>query len=241
MSEPVDTEALPCGCTVAKPVCERHRRLYEYAKAFRNHDRTATSALPDLVLQPTFATWWSEFDTFRKVLLALLVIGVPLTVLVLGTDPLVALALFCLLTATVAAFLPTVPNRRLVLEPRTRTVRYRNWRRKTVALRVDADMRAAAFLHVDVGVTTPAINVVLWTSRAVARLDQRLWGLRQLEDLVFVLGVPVGGIAGEKDIEAMFPGTLPPISRHPVAFGLGLVGLVFVVLIAGGVVLQLAG
>ena len=227
-------DVLPCGCG-SVPVCEHHLRLGEYATAFRG-DPPVASDLPDLVLQASFTTWLSEVDRFRKTLFVVLVIGFPLVVSIVGRNVLFGVAVFSMFAVPIAVLLLTIPNNRLILDPRAKAVTFRNWRRKSVVLQVDDQMRAAAFQYLDVGVTQSAITVVLWRPDGIARMDQRAWGYGQLEDLIVVLGVPVGGIAGDEDIEAAFPGSLSPLAKHPARSAFGIVTVGVVVFIAAAAV-----
>jgi hypothetical protein len=237
MPDETTTDVLPCGCGDTL-VCERHRRLAEYATAFRG-DRASPSQLPDLVLQASFKTWFSEVDRFRKVLFLVFVIVAPVVTSIVGRNVLFGMVVFLLFAVPISVLLLTIPNNRLVLDPRAKKVTFRNWRRKSVVLPVDDQMRAAAFQYLDIGVTQSAITVVLWTPTGVARMDQRAWGYSQLEDLVVVLGVSVGGLAGDKEIEAAFPGTLPTLAKHPVASAFGVVAFIAVLVVAAAIIVSL--
>lgn len=230
---PDAAERLECGCLPTQPVCAHHRRLVEYARAF--DPSSEPSHLPDLVLRPTLRTWLSEFDTFRTVLLALLVVGVPILTVTAGATVRFALGELAVFLTPIALFLLTFPNRRITLDPRARTVHVRDWRRKTTHLVVDGSMRAKGFRYVELPVTAQAVNVVLWTPDAAVRLDQRIWGLDQLDDLVLVLGVPVGGAYSDQDVEEMFPGTTPLIARRPKTFAAVILVSVLVAVIGFGV------
>lgn len=225
-----------CACTADELVCAHHLNLLAYKQAFA---RGSAGGLPVMVLRPTLRTFWSEFDNWRKFYLAVLVIGPPAGALFGGGDVGLALLIAAALLGLCALVLLFVLVQRVTLDPANRVVRYRNWRGKTVTLKVDDQMRAAAFRYIGVGVTAFAANLVLWTPTASARLDSRQWGVDQLDSISFVLGATVGGLYADEDIAREFPGVLPASSAHPVRTAL-IVLAVLLALVIGAAVLVLA-
>ncbi|KAA1376370.1 magnesium transporter [Aeromicrobium fastidiosum] len=229
-----DTFSPDCGCTDGNLVCAHHQNLYAYKQAFAGR---TTARLPVLTVRPTLRTFWSEFDGSRKFLLAILLLGIPTIAFLRGLGVVATLLLIATLIGACALPVAGMLVKKLTLDPANGAVRSRNWRGKTVTLRVDDEMQAAAFQYLALGVTSFAANVVLWTPSGFARLDQRQWGVDNLDDIVFVLGVRVGGVYGDEDIAREFPGVVPAAVMHPrTTAAIGIVVALFLVIGIGAMV-----
>ncbi len=219
---------MECGCTPDELVCAHHLNLRSYQQAFAG---TSTSALPVLVLRPTVKTFWSEFDRWRKVYLVILVLGMPTGAFFAGAERKWILLFAAVLAGVCVMTVLLMLVKKVTLDPARREVRVRSWRGKTETLRVDGEMRGAAFQYIGLGVTAFAANLVLWTPTANARLDSRQWGVDQLDSIAFVLGVHVGGLYGDADIAEAFPGVVPASVKHPVRTALMIVGVLLALVI----------
>lgn len=217
-----------CGCTPDELVCAHHLNLLAYKRAFAG---TATSALPPLVLRPTLKTFWSEFDAWRKLYLAILVIGLPAGAYFGGAEGKWVLLFAAVLVGLCGVIVLTMLVKTVTLDPADRVVRARSWRGRTATLHVDDEMRAAAFQYLGYGVTSFTANLVLWTPTAHTRLDSRQWGVDQLDSIAFVLGVHVGGLYGDADIAEAFPGVVPKSVKHPVRTALVILGVLLALVI----------